>query len=185
MRINETDKAVAAYLKAEGVEYSVIAKGTSKPWDSKTVADAYSVAFSKNRDMVETDFYTGIYHREVLKDGKGVANTIKEEYKAMGLPVPRLINTQKHGEEANERRLGWMDKVYVPYPTAASVLYCLLSDARCGEQNFYDFCDEMGYDSDSRKALATHDTCAKLSIEMRRVFSAAQREQLEELLQDY
>lgn len=185
MRINETDKAVAAYLKAEGVEYSVIAEGTSKPWGGKTVSDSYSVAFSKNRDMVETDFHCGIGHRKVYKNGTGISTTIKDEYKAIGMPVPRLIDTSRHAQEARCRALSWTDKVYVPYPTAAEVLYCLLSDIRCGEQNFYDFCDEMGYDSDSRKALDIHDTCAKLSIEMRRVFSTAQREHLEELLQDY
>jgi len=37
-------------------------------------------------------------------------------------------------------------------PTAESVLSCLHSDQSCVDMDFDDFCAEMGYDSDSRKA---------------------------------
>jgi hypothetical protein len=53
-------------------------------------------------------------------------------------------------------------------PTAADVLYCLASDARCGEDTFEDFCGNLGYDLDSRKAEATWKTCQAMAPRLRR-----------------
>lgn len=47
-----------------------------------------------------------------------------------------------------------MTKIYVKKPSPAAVLYCLLSDAAAGSELFADFCAELGYDEDSRRALA-------------------------------
>jgi hypothetical protein len=52
-------------------------------------------------------------------------------------------------------------------PTAADVLSCLTLDMSAGEQSFEDFCSDLGYDTDSRKALAIHTTCAALAPRLR------------------
>lgn len=39
--------------------------------------------------------------------------------------------------------------------------YCFVSDALLGWQSFVDFCNEMGYDSDSRKAEKIWKACEK------------------------
>lgn len=44
-------------------------------------------------------------------------------------------------------------------PDAASVISCLISDARAGEQSFEEFCSDFGYDEDSRKAEKTWNAC--------------------------
>lgn len=46
-------------------------------------------------------------------------------------------------------------------PTYADVFYVWLSDSRCVSdgQSFEEFCDEFGYDSDSRRALACYNGC--------------------------
>lgn len=41
-------------------------------------------------------------------------------------------------------------------PTAAEVIECLASDAAGSEGSFAEWCGEYGYDTDSRKALATY-----------------------------
>jgi len=48
-------------------------------------------------------------------------------------------------------------------PTYADVMYCLLSDAQsvCNGESFEDFCNDFGYDSDSRKAEAAYNGCVK------------------------
>jgi hypothetical protein len=38
---------------------------------------------------------------------------------------------------------------------------CFISDAVCGSQSFEDFCSDLGYDQDSRKAKRTHKACIK------------------------
>lgn len=41
-------------------------------------------------------------------------------------------------------------------PSLATVLESLALDVSCGEYTFNDFCAELGYDTDSRKALDTY-----------------------------
>ena len=48
-------------------------------------------------------------------------------------------------------------------PTLREVLACLASDVAAAREGFSNFCDELGYDSDSRKALKTYNACAKIS----------------------
>lgn len=46
-------------------------------------------------------------------------------------------------------------------PTSADVVSCLLSDASCAYGSFEDFCSDLGYDTDSRKAYRTYKACVK------------------------
>lgn len=53
-------------------------------------------------------------------------------------------------------------------PTAADVLSCLVSDVHSGEQSFEDFCSDLGYDTDSRRAEKTWKTCAAMAPRVRK-----------------
>jgi len=53
----------------------------------------------------------------------------------------------------------WTGSAITSEPTAADVLNCLISDARAGEDSFEEFCAELGYNEDSRAALATWKQC--------------------------
>lgn len=66
-------------------------------------------------------------------------------------------------------------------PTAYDVLACISSDIYCPD-NFADFCDEYGYDEDSRKAYATWERCSKFAKELREFFATdEEREALAEI----
>ena len=54
-------------------------------------------------------------------------------------------------------------------PEVANVLYCLLCDAFCGQDTFEDFCDNFGYDTDSRKALELYLACQKIEKDLRKL----------------
>jgi hypothetical protein len=54
-------------------------------------------------------------------------------------------------------------------PTAADVLSCVCMDASFGEQSFEDFCSDLGYDPDSRKAEQTWKTCVRMAPKVRRL----------------
>lgn len=62
----------------------------------------------------------------------------------------------------------FMGPAHTSEPTAADVLYCLCSDARAGEQTFGEFCSDMGYDEDSRKAEQTWKACVSIAPRLRR-----------------
>ena len=70
-------------------------------------------------------------------------------------------------------------------PTAGSVLYSLLLDASGADENFHDWCDSFGYDSDSRKALATYEACCINRKDVHKFFTAAERAELAAILEDY
>ena len=55
---------------------------------------------------------------------------------------------------------------------AASVLYCLFSDASSACETFEEWCGDMGYDSDSRKALDTYLTCQGTRKALQKLFGA-------------
>ena len=56
-------------------------------------------------------------------------------------------------------------------PSAADVLSCLISDALSVESasDFEDWCSELGYDPDSRKALATYNACEASAVKLRKL----------------
>lgn len=65
-------------------------------------------------------------------------------------------------------------------PSLAEVLDCLASDASMVEnsRDFTDFCNELGYDPDSRKAKRTYDTIIRQSFELRELLGEAQYKRL-------
>jgi hypothetical protein len=63
----------------------------------------------------------------------------------------------------------YMGPAHTSEPKAADVLACLCSDVGAGEQSFEDFCSDLGYDADSRKAEKTWKACAKLAPKIRRL----------------
>jgi hypothetical protein len=62
----------------------------------------------------------------------------------------------------------YMGSAHTEEPSAADVLMCLASDARCGEDSFEDFCSDLGYDQDSRKAEKTWRACKAIAPRLRR-----------------
>src|SRR5687768_444956 len=51
-------------------------------------------------------------------------------------------------------------------PTAETVLDCLASDSSGIESSFEDWCSELGYDPDSRKAERIYNVCRKQAEEL-------------------
>ncbi len=65
-------------------------------------------------------------------------------------------------------------------PELASVLESLLSDAAGADQPFADWAGDLGYDADSRKALATYHACGEVRRGLIRLFG---QETFEKLLE--
>ena len=54
-------------------------------------------------------------------------------------------------------------------PAPTDVIVCLAADARIGCELFADFCDNLGYDADSRRALDTYLACQQTAVQLRRL----------------
>lgn len=50
---------------------------------------------------------------------------------------------------------------------------------------FEDHCAELGYDTDSRKALEGYLVCQEIDGKLRRLFGSAHMEEMREALEDY
>lgn len=54
-------------------------------------------------------------------------------------------------------------------PSPADVLASLILDADCGDRSFEDFCGDLGYDPDSRKAERIWKACKRTAPKVRRL----------------
>jgi hypothetical protein len=70
-------------------------------------------------------------------------------------------------------------------PHVADVLHSLILDASTGNECFNDWCDNLGYDSDSMKAFKTYQACCDTAKLLRKVFNSHTIAALAEILQDY
>lgn len=156
---NEIETKVDALLASWGIPFAARYIGEAVKWEGQTT-DHFRVSVGK----YETDFYQGLGHRPPQSNPQD------------GGPPPRK-GTLMYEQLERQRKP-------IP-PTAASVLYCLISDAGAIDQSFDDWAGDFGMDTDSRKALATYEACCDTGRELRRIFTPAQRAELSELLQDY
>jgi hypothetical protein len=57
---------------------------------------------------------------------------------------------------------------WVHIPKENDILDALISDADVGSMSFNEFCDNLGYSSDSLKALDIYRACMETSVKLRR-----------------
>lgn len=166
--LSATEQKVADYLKEQNLFMKVIpmGEGREKSGDRDWVFDRWMVQFDRSgANRIESEYKTGLGHRA-------------------GPPMPSDVRN------SNPRSLhyhSWVSTNVRPYaPCAASVLYSLLSEARLGADNtFDDFCSELGYDTDSRRALETYLACQEINTKLQKLFTHNDIERLTELLEDY
>lgn len=70
-------------------------------------------------------------------------------------------------------------------PRAASLLHSIMLDARLASESFEDFCANVGYSTDSRKALAIYLQCQEQGRKLRSIIPPTVCAELETALQDY
>lgn len=63
----------------------------------------------------------------------------------------------------------WQGVGIVGAPDAAGVMECLLSDASSADQDFEEWCSDLGESTDSRRAHATWEACRRTSLRLRRL----------------
>lgn len=109
------------------------------------------------------DFYTGLGHRTPAPE-------TREDRGPMSARFARQV--------ADDR----LKRGKPVIPKAASVPHSLVSDADAIGQSFNDWAGDLGYDTDSRKALETFLACQENGVKLRRILGdlTAFRETLED-----
>ena len=66
----------------------------------------------------------------------------------------------------------YMGKALCREPTISDVLYSLVSDSEASEMSFSEWCGELGYNDDSRKAERTYQACVRVGARLKKLFGA-------------
>ena len=156
--MNEQDKKAAEYLAAQGVTFAarLLGENNRDGW----TCDEWRVSFQR----VHLD------SRLPMRD-------------KAALETAYYTGTGHRAKQA--KRMSWDNAPRPVAPTAGSVLYSLLLDASGADENFHDWCADYGYDTNSRKALATYEACCIIRADVNKFFTAAERAELAAILEDY
>ena len=181
---NDQDVAVFNFLKEKGVTFKAVNGGVND--DKEWQADLFFVSFHKAGKVYRSEFKTGTGHR--VGRGSGLTAKDKSELAKVGASVAIVDQsnwTREDYKRNNNKAAAFGFRVYVATPSAANVLYCLLSDLDLGSESHADFCANLGYDEDSRKGLELYLACQKSGEELRKIFTGEEIETLREMLEDY
>lgn len=156
--MTDTQEQIAALLSAWNITFSASLVGATTR-DDKWECDEWRVKLGS----IETRYYTGTGWRK---------------------PKPGAFRTA--ARKGTVAYANWERENLQPVaPYAADVLYSLLSDGEAADMSFNDWCDNFGYSSDSISAFNTYQQCSTVGNDLQKVFTAKQRAELSELLQDY
>lgn len=160
---------IAAVLKANNVAYSALLLGQRKreDWD----CDAWSIVFSTakdGRERAETfDYFTGLGRRQYVSGPKSPLTALAGK--------PNTLFREKYDKE-HKRPVA---------PCAADVLCSLIHDSSAVGQSFESWCEEFGYNSDSRKAERLYHACQENADKLVRVLGRGLIGELSTMLENY
>jgi hypothetical protein len=148
----EQPARLQSLLDSLGVTLSLAFLGyqpeTAKPKAERWPHFAWRVTLQRGVESYSSDYRTGIGHAK-----------------------PMSPNANLNGLTYSAAETKWYNNVKnVNKPTSADIVYSLISDAQSGSDTFEDFCSNLGYDTDSRKAFDTYLACQGALNGMRRLF---------------
>jgi len=136
------EKALA-YLKEQGIDFEFKTVPENPAWGKDSWEKFnFLLIFKKGKETFTSYFSES--HKEPFSLGK---MTIADHKKA----VERLEVENK-------------------YPDIFGALNCFVSDSDCLEYDFEEWCDNLGFDSDSRKAEKTYKACISQTKGFKKLF---------------
>lgn len=116
---------------------------------------SWNVTITYNNQSYSSPYWCGTgYNKKpswIIHKDKGFYNKTLGEYKSAKDAI----------------KAGWVKPVP---PTLADVMYSLFVDANCAADSHEDYCNEFGYDTDSRKQLEIYLTCQKTRSTLIKMF---------------
>lgn len=182
LHIYDQDVAVANFLNQTNLRGAPLVRYSAlfTHYDRTREMDKFLIIFTSSKGVSETfDFSTGTGHRATRKSGTfGPIIRGKDKGKLKELREITGLDTVTWKQGDN------LDHLVIA-PTQASVLWCLLMDMELGQGTFQEFCDNLGYDSDSMRAHKIYLDSQNTLHKMHNILTRSDIEHLRELLQDY
>jgi hypothetical protein len=139
--------------------------------DLQTLLDSLEVkllsTFVRFEDGPDYNWEHFAWNVTITRNGQSYTTTFRMGTASVN-PMPRAFMLRDHDRV---RAKAWLRHPKAPRaPDAATVVACLMRDARSGLEPFDDYCADFGLDSDSRKVLAVYLECQRTAKAMRALF---------------
>jgi len=124
--------------------------------------DEWSCTLSRDKQSMTIPFKQGLAHRKTTS-----RSIIKAFGYGHGLTSKQVKQYERESYKMKPEK--WIAMSEPVAPELDNVLDCLRSDSECWEnsRNFEDFCSELGYDTDSRKAESIYKACGEIAKELK------------------
>ncbi len=175
----EARAAVETIVKQAGVTFTAVYCGLDlKAMGGSRPMDQWSIKLADNKMSEKFDYFTGLGLRaEPTKIDKKTAL-----YNFPGVTPKDIAQRTIYGR----RYLAHLETLRKPEaPHMADVLHSLVMDSSAVGQSFSSWCDELGYDKDSRKAESIYRACQENGDKLHLLFGRDGVNALAEALQDY
>lgn len=146
-------------------------KQGSETWEH----DKFLFNFKSAKIDASFEFKTGVGHR-FLK--------VKGSYPLPCFKIDKAHYT-KHDLSLFKGNTSIFKNVFVMQPDLATLFYSLVSDAEVLHYNFFDWCDNFGYDQDSRNAEKIYFECLENSKKLEALLGYKNIQTIRELLEDF
>lgn len=180
--MNEYDKQAADFLKKTGTTFSIERADpqTAPDWaKGEKHGIQYRATLANARGSYTLDFWDSIHNAEKFH----ALETLRDA--VFGPLTAEVYRAQDLLKEEFGKKIGAMtarrdfDKLADQLkPSAYSVLACL---DQLYADTFEEFCDEFGYDTDSRTAERTYSAMQEQDRRLRRLFTTEELEALQEI----
>ena len=173
----ETKAAIDVLLARHGVTMTAtfVPQSASRHSQEKTRTLNWRVAFTRasNGASFAIDYSQGVGHIPPI-----VGNSYPLEMRA------REHEASEKGRYQVRANSSFATK-QLPAPSATSLLYCIVLDSDVQDCTFEDWCSNLGFDPDSRKAEAIYGACRAQTRDAQRVLGRELMEEAAKLLEGY
>ena len=177
--MNNQDLKIAGLLEASNIEF----KSTFLGEQERSGGLCY--AFTCTLAGEQFEYYKGLGHG--LTPGEAYQHANKDRMSPQAVANRWL---RQHGIDSKALRKKYVagdavSRTLVLKPTEAELIYSLISDASAAYESFGDWCEGLGYDEDSRKALDTYLACQENARKLRKALPQSVLAECEGVLEDY
>jgi hypothetical protein len=149
------------FIKKTGLTMNAVHAG----FNSHTMQDDFRIILLRGSQHFTTEYHMGYGHRVWTHKIESPLNDLSKPGRKAGGKVQISGKLLPHGVNM------MLKASKITTPTLVEVVHCLFLDASCVESaTFEDFCSDMGYDTDSRKAEGIYRACQNTRAALVRLF---------------
>lgn len=167
LKYSDSPEELEAFLSKDDLAIKVKPVGLTK-WEENNDKEtlAIKVRIENNDNIFTFNFHMSLLDTVKIFYGSPGRDSVKDFH--ILYPFSRTVQARRDYERDIKKRARGIQEI------RDGLLYSILSCSRSDywiEEDFHDFCDMYGYDSDSRRAERLHKLCLKQAEGLQEVFN--------------